>query len=247
MKSVLTAVAILAATTGVASARTVYWADWSAISASGSAVAITGTIDVAGKSIGVTYTNPNGIGFFNAGIGQNHWGASSAANSPYTSTGPKGVDNGPGTADLIALRYAGGQTLTFSETVSDVYFSFISLNGNGYGFDRDFQLLSAAGQNIDGAGTDAGGAFGSGGVEKHLVNGQYRLVGTSGEPHGTILLDGQFDSLSWQSLSNEYWNGFTIGIGEFVPDPDPSAVPLPAAGGMLLGALGAFGMLRRRV
>lgn len=42
-------------------------------------------------------------------------------------------------------------------------------------------------------------------------NFEYQLLGT-GEPHGTIRFLGAFDTVSWRSLSNEFWNGFTVGI-----------------------------------
>jgi hypothetical protein len=59
------------------------------------------------------------------------------ATSPYTSTS---VDNIPTGTDIIALRFSGTQTLTFSESIANPVFSYVSLNGNT--FDQDFEILS---------------------------------------------------------------------------------------------------------
>ena len=52
----------------------------------------------------------------------------------------------------------------------------------------------------------------------------YELIG-SGEPHGVIEFQGTFSSISWTSLTNETWNGFTIGVrGLAVPEPQSLAL-----------------------
>jgi hypothetical protein len=79
------------------------------------------------------------------------------------------------------------------------------------------------------------------------------LLGT-GEPHGTLRFTGVFDTVSWRSLSNEYWNGFTVGVEGtaseiFPPDSDPStSVPEPASFGLLgLGFVCLVFSRRRKV
>ncbi|MCY1375271.1 hypothetical protein D9M69_626780 [compost metagenome] len=58
---------------------------------------------------------------------------------------------------------------------------------------------------------------------------EYRLLGT-GEPHGTLRFTGTFDTVSWRSLSNEYWNGFTVGVqgtaAEVFDVPEPGSIAL---------------------
>lgn len=234
-----------------ASAVPIYWTDWQSETAPDDGFAAQGEITTGTKTISVTYENANGVGFFQDGSsGTNYWTPTDPGTSPYTSTGTNGVDNAPSGTDIIALSQAGLQTLTFSETVANPVFAFVSLNGNGYGFlNQDFEILSYAGGNVDGAGTDAEGFFGAGPVTKEVVdlgggNFEYRLVSSSGEPHGAIRFTGAFDTLSWNSLQAEYWNGFTVGVQGSAAEV--FATPLPAAGLLLLGGLGGFAALGRR-
>ncbi|GEM_PF-1909993 len=156
------------------------------------------------------------------------------ARSPYTSPKVPNIPDGGGAAndqwDLIALRYAGVNTLEFTDastgfpiSIASPIFAYVSLNGNGYGFDQDFDILSFG----DGIVRDTG-YFGAGTSFKSVatVNGapQYQLLGT-GEPHGALQFRGAFSTVTWQSLSSEFWNGFTIGVAQLAED-----VPIANAG-----------------
>lgn len=199
-------------TTNILADPTYYWVDWT----SSDANHVYGTITIGGNTINVTYTNTNGYAFAQTAGGTNYWtgylgGAFSGA-SPYVSAS---VANGPATADIIALQYAGSQSLTFSQSVENLAFSIVSMNGNGYGFNQNFNIASYSGYN--GAGP---GYYGAGTMVKAVVGNTYQLndggmnaasIGHS-EPHGTIRFTGGFSQLNWQSLSNENWNGFTVGV-----------------------------------
>lgn len=244
---------------GSSSAATIQWTDWTAdISSSTPAPGFTGTgtITTTTSTVGVTYQNDNGISFFQNGVsgnlrdyfaqGNNGALGRDASKSPFTSAF---VENIPTAAEMIALRHTGLQTLTFSEAIANPVFSYVSLNLNGYGFDQDFEILSF-GNASDG---NDSGYWGPGTSSKNIVDlgggvMQYQLIGT-GEPHGTIRFLGSFDSVSWQSLSSENWNGFTVGIeGTAIEVFPPSGVSDGGSTAFLavfgLGALIAVRRLR---
>lgn len=253
----LSATASFLALAGPVSALSVNWIDWESSSTDSSGkFTATGTITSGSETIGVTYTNPQGVSFFQNGVDGNttDYFTARGPNSPYESVGTQGVDNRPPGAELIALQFAGFQTLTFSQTVQNLYYSFVSMNGNGYEFSQDFDILSYTRADIDGAGVDSDGYWGGGLVEK-VDNGGgtfslNAITGNGSEPHGTILFTDTFDKLTWISSSNENWNGFTIGVqgtDAQVPDlPPTEVIPLPAGVWLLLSGLGILGLTRRR-
>lgn len=153
---------------------------------------------------------------------------------------------------MIALQYEGLQTLTFSQAIANPVFAFVSLNSNGYAFlNQDFNILSLGG--VDG--NDCG-YWGCGEATKVVVDlgggdFEYQLIATNvggTEPHGTIQFTGAFDTLTWRSLTNESWNGFTVGVQgtavEVFP-PGPILSPEPAT--LTLTGLGTVALVRRRL
>lgn len=212
----------LAGASQVAGAAPFYWTDWTTSNTTGGFTGY-GTITTPTSTVQITYNNPQGIAFFQASGGTDYWtrGVRNNATSPYTSAL---VDNIPTGTDIVALRWAGSQTLSFSQAIANPVFSYVSLNGNGYSFNQDFEILSFG----NGTPNDTCGYWGCGTSYKNVVdhgggNIEYQLLGT-GEPHGTIRFTGAFSSVTWTSLSNEFWNGFTVGVQGtavevFVPEP----------------------------
>ncbi len=240
---------------GAANAGTVYWTDWTtqgSVPGSPGSFVGNGTITTPTTSVDVTYTNLNGISFYQSSGGTDYWTSSGpfnsgrvAATSPYTSAQ---VDNIPTGTDIIALDQAGSQTLAFSQAVANPVFSYVSLNGNGYGFiNQDFDILS---YDDPSTGNDCG-YWGCGTSYKSVVdlgggNYEYELLGT-GEPHGTIRFNGTFSSVSWVSLSSENWNGFTVGVqgtAQEVFGPEPSTMWL-FGGGLTVCLIARFLVARR--
>jgi hypothetical protein len=231
-----------------ANAATIYWTDWINSNDTNGFTGF-GTMTTPTSTVNVTYHNPQGIAFFQASGGTDWWTSNGVRNpvtSPYTSSL---VDNIPTGTDMIALRYAGTQTLNFSEAIANPVFSYVSLNGNGYSFNQDFDILSF-GDSSDG---NACGYWGCGTSYKQVIdlgggNFEYQLLGT-GEPHGTIRFKGTFDTLSWRSLSSENWNGFTVGVEGTAKEVLPNtSIPEPASVLALLGfgALGSTSLKRKQ-
>lgn len=237
-----------------------YWTDWTGTDLDSSAAfQAQGTITTSTSTVTVTYSNPNGVGFYQPSGGTDYYSGGSGSTSPYTSSL---VDNRPTGTDIIALQFAGTQTLQFSQSIANPVFAFVSLNRNGYAFDQDFEILSLGG--VDGNACGFWGCGGAGKVVVDLGNGkfEYQLIANNvggTEPHGTLRFTGAFSTVTWRSLTNEFWNGFTVGVQgtavEILPceaDPtlpqcNPNHVPEPGTFGLLgLGFLGMW-FLRRRV
>ncbi len=235
-----------------ANAAPIYWTDWidAATAPNGpyTSFAGNGVIQTPTSTVNVTYTNSKGVGFYQTGaLGEiDYWAngtfgsTRNTATSPYTSAQ---VDNIPTGTDIVALMFSGTQTLTFSQPIANPVFSFVSLNGNGYGFDQDFEILSTAGTD----GNDAG-YWGQGSSYKDTAlvgdNIEYQLLSNGGEPHGTIRFLGTFSSVTWRSLSDEYWNGFTVGVQG--TDEEVNGPAVPEASTFLPAALAAGALLFRQ-
>ena len=193
-----------------------HWTEWEGDDLDpGPGFKATGKIKTPTAVVTVTYSNPLGVGFYQAKEGTDFWmdqqHERNPLTSPYTS---RPVPNIPPPFSLIALSHAGAQTLEFSQPIVTPVFAFVSLNGNGYAFDQDFDILSVGGE--DGK---ACGYWGCGGVSKVVVNRggalEYQLNSNNvggDEPHGTIRFKGTFSKMTWRSSSDEYWNGFTVGV-----------------------------------
>jgi hypothetical protein len=133
----------------------------------------------------------------------------------------------------------------------DPVFAYVSLNTSGYAFlNQDFDILSfgasAPGDNSCGYWT-CGTSY-KNGVDLGGGNIEYQLLGT-GEPHETIRFTGAFDSVTWRSLSNEYWNVFTVGVQGTAAEVFPPTMGVPERFTPSLfgiGVAGAVAIRRRR-
>jgi VCBS repeat-containing protein len=189
----------------------VKWMDWTAKNDTNKTVS--GAILTESGSVNATLDTGTGWGFVQLTGGTNFFASDSG--KPYISEGV----SGPTTSDIIAFNPAGWRTLTFSSEVRNLYFAFVSMNGNGYRFDRDFDIISQTNwDNPDTSYTEPGGRgyWGIGLVQKFevLINGKtyYELRCINGEPHGVIRFKGAFTTLTWENPVSEYWHGFTVGI-----------------------------------
>lgn len=200
---------LISGVTSVAQADIVGWTDWTSgtSGANGTAEGVISGI-LNGQPVNVNVSYQGEIAFIQTGPGgTNYYNPS----SPYISST---VSNPPPGPDIIALSRATSKTLSFDQTVSNLLFAVVSLNGNGYRFDQDFEILSTG-----------PGFWGNGTLTKvSNGNGTWDLIG-SGEPHGTIEFTGTFSSVTWSSLTNEFWNGFNVGIrGVAVPEPSSAVL-----------------------
>ena len=115
-------IAALAATPAFAAPA--YWTDWT--STSNVASAVIGELTVGSTTIGVTYSGSYSFAQTSGGV--NYW-----ASNPVIYTSPS-VDNGPTTADIIALDGGGTKTITFSQSVHNPLIGLVSWNSNTVDF-----------------------------------------------------------------------------------------------------------------
>jgi len=193
----------------------VNWVHWTSVNVSGhdsyggNVGTVGGYIDLGGgQTVDVTYNGQFAFTQIN-GLGTNYYTTPATQPGDYTSgTGTytsAGVADGPTSSDIIGLNFVGqDRTLTFSQPVNNLYFAIVSMNGNGYIFDQDFQVASYG-----------RGYWGDGALTRvDLGNGQFEVVGgpySNSEPHGVLAINGTVQTLTWTGAANEYWNGFTVG------------------------------------
>jgi hypothetical protein len=209
----------------------VFWTDWKDTVIEDGVTKYRGEITVTRPSgeievVEVKYSHPIGIAGFQydskSDLAGYDWykSGNGYSGSPYTSAV---VPNRPPAYECIRLRYAGVNTLEFSRNIGEPIFAYLSLNGNGYGFDKDFTILSSGEATRSNCGYWGCGTSVREVHETEEPIYKYWLVGT-GEPHGTLQFLGSFNKLTWKSLSNENWNGFTLGVvglAEDVPSGQP--------------------------
>ncbi len=148
----------------------VIWTDWTGGTAGTNGAAV-GSLTVGTTTVGVAYAGE--IQSLQTSGGTDYWNPS----APYISAT---VPNAPPTPDIIAISQASTKTITFSQPVTNPLFAVVSLNGNGYRFDRDFSILSF-GQ----------GFWGNGTLTRQVTSGGLFELDGTGEPHGLIEFQGR--------------------------------------------------------
>ena len=206
----------------------VKWIDWT----TQSGTMVSGAFNTETGVVNASLTSTSSYAGVQLSGGTNYFNPT----SPYISDGVAA----PTSSDIIRFNPAGWRTLSFDSEVRNLYFAFVSMNGNGYRFDRDFDILSQT-DNPDSPEDEGGGNgyWGSGWAEKVevIIDGQtyWELRAVNGEPHGVIQFKGAFSDLTWENPVSENWHGFTIGIksatealqnvsGEFLDGNDGSVI-----------------------
>lgn len=220
------AAAVAAFTVTSAQAAPVNWVDWT----SSTANSATGTILVDGSNVGVTMTNSANNHFVTTGAGTNYWTNPATYTTSNCTAGATCADNAPPASDIVALGAGGTVSLSFTETLKDVYFAFVSWNINEGVYSTPVEILSYG-----------SGFWGSGTPTQTNAT----TIAHSGETHGTLLLAGALDGFSF-THKTETWHGFTIGVAGKAVTPPPNPIPLPAAGWMLIAGIASLAGLRGR-
>jgi len=224
--SIVGVVSLLLVFAASAAAGPISWVDWTAITP-GSPGSATGTADVGGSFVDVTYSGE--VVFGQRASGRFFW----THLSSYLSSG---VPNLPGTPGAIAL--IGGNnltnTITFSRPVVNPVLAVFSLGRPSvrvdYIFGEDFDILSSG-----------DGYFDTGSMVK-----SGNAILTSHEGNGVIQFSGVHTAITFQVPQAENFGGFQVGIaGVQDPSDDPTELPEPNSFGLVV--LGGVSVLAHRI
>ena len=183
----------------------VYWTDWTTRPDANSAV---GSINVGGTNIDVTLTSTESLYGLQTECGTNFWGSYAGSFTSGT------ADNAPTPCEMVQFSAGSTVTVSFSDTVENLYFGLLSWNGNTTTFDTEISIDSSVRGYYGGPGTPSMNATSTGFT---TTSGYY------GEYHGLVKADGVFDDVSF-THSTEHWHGFTVGIAGLSDEDDNNQV-----------------------
>lgn len=212
MNKLLLASAVLIVPAAHAFADPFSWVNWTSVSGT----TATGTILTTNGNIGVTLNGP----FATVLTGYPSW-------TPATSYADGSIiDNAPDNGSLVKINSVGDYTLTFDQAVDNLAFSVWSVGqgGNAVSYTFDHNLSFVAG--------DPGAEY----AGQSITTTANTLTGEEG--NGTVLFSGPLTSLSWHVDPAEDYHGFTIGLKNAQPVPEPAS--------MAILGIGVGALLRRR-
>ncbi len=196
-----------------ASANTITWTVWTS-----------GTAGNAGSTT-IGYSGPS-IGWYSAYPSWN----------PVSTFSGGSISNAPNDG-IIRLtggsNASGTNTVTFSQPVTDPVMAIWSLGNPSltaqfvFGSSEPFTIESG------GPSTEYGGS-------SIFLCSTYTVCGAEG--NGTIQFHGTFTSLTWTNPVYEYWYGFTVGVPQAAPVPEPASLALFGSGLVALA-----GSLRKKL
>ena len=180
---------LLGAAATPAAAQQVYWADWTQRTFSNATTPGTasGSIDVGGSVVNVTYAGELNSATNVSNGGTNYW-----TSQRQSFLGGVLTDAAPITSDVIAFDGGRGfvSTLAFSTAVENPIFSFVSVGRSGIPvtltFDTPFEIVA-----------QGPGPFGTGTLTKSGNS----ITGVEG--NGTIRFLGTYSQVSWTSGQND--------------------------------------------
>ena len=144
----------------------VKWIDWT----TQSGTTVSGAFNTETGVVNASLTSSSSYAGVQLSGGTNYFNPT----SPYISDGVAA----PTSSDIIRFNPAGWRTLSFDSEVRNLYFAFVSMNGNGYRFDRDFDIISQT-DNPDTSEDEGGGLLGFRGLKRLKSSLMDKLIGSS--------------------------------------------------------------------